>query len=70
MPAFISGNKFDIYGAIAPDGSTIEQRLNDQMLHPNFPVPLQIMQSNLTFHLYISNDSRRIYSRVRQLSYG
>ena len=49
-PAFISGNKFDIYGAIAPDGSTIEQRLNDQMLHPNFPVPLQLMQSNLTFH--------------------
>ena len=49
-PAFISGNKFDIYGAIAPDGSTIEQRLNYQMLHPNFPVPLQLMQSNLTFH--------------------
>ncbi|MTJ06466.1 MBL fold metallo-hydrolase [Anabaena sp. UHCC 0204] len=49
-PAFINGNKFNIYGAIAPDGSTIEQRLNDQMLHPNFPVPLQIMQSNLTFH--------------------
>lgn len=49
-PAFISGNKFHIYGAIAPDGSTMEQRLNDQMLHPNFPVPLQIMQSNLTFH--------------------
>ncbi|MEI6441707.1 MAG: MBL fold metallo-hydrolase [Nostocales cyanobacterium ELA583] len=49
-PAFINGNRFDIYGAIAPDGSTIEQRLNDQMLHPNFPVPLQIMQSNLTFH--------------------
>ncbi|MBD2666497.1 MBL fold metallo-hydrolase [Richelia sinica] len=49
-PAFIKGNKFDIYGAIAPDGSTIEQRLNDQMLHPNFPVPLQIMQASLSFH--------------------
>ncbi len=49
-PAFIQGNKFHIYGAIAPDGSTIEQRLNDQMLHPNFPVPLQIMQANLDFH--------------------
>ncbi|TAE61892.1 MAG: MBL fold metallo-hydrolase [Nostocales cyanobacterium] len=49
-PAFIKGNNFNIYGAIAPDGSTIEQRLNDQMLHPNFPVPLQIMQSNLDFH--------------------
>ncbi|NET01915.1 MAG: MBL fold metallo-hydrolase [Sphaerospermopsis sp. SIO1G1] len=49
-PAFIKGNSFNIYGAIAPDGSTIEQRLNDQMLHPNFPVPLQIMQANLNFN--------------------
>jgi phosphoribosyl 1,2-cyclic phosphodiesterase len=49
-PAFVKGNDFHIYGAIAPDGSTIEQRLNDQMLHPNFPVPLQIMQANLNFY--------------------
>jgi phosphoribosyl 1,2-cyclic phosphodiesterase len=50
VPGFVLGNKLQIYGAIAPDGSTIEQRLNDQMLHPNFPVPLQIMQANMTFH--------------------
>jgi len=50
VPAFIKGNRFRIYGAIAPNGSTIEQRLNDQMLHPNFPVPLQIMGADLTFH--------------------
>lgn len=49
-PGFVKGNEFHIYGAIAPDGSTIEQRLNDQMLHPNFPVPLQIMQANLNFY--------------------
>ena len=49
VPGFVGGNKFHIYGAVAPDGSTVEQRLNDQMLHPNFPVPLQIMQSNLDF---------------------
>jgi phosphoribosyl 1,2-cyclic phosphodiesterase len=49
-PGFVRGNDFHIYGAIAPDGSTVEQRLNDQMLHPNFPVPLQIMQANLDFH--------------------
>lgn len=49
MPGFVKGNTFHIYGAIAPDGSTVEQRLNDQMLHPNFPVPLQIMQANLDF---------------------
>lgn len=49
IPAFIKGNQFHIYGAIAPDGSTIEKRLNDQMRHPNFPVPLQIMGADLHF---------------------
>jgi phosphoribosyl 1,2-cyclic phosphodiesterase len=48
-PAFIKGNEFSIYGAIAPDGSCIKQRLNDQMRHPNFPVPLQIMGADLHF---------------------
>ncbi|MFZ4640780.1 MAG: MBL fold metallo-hydrolase [Nodosilinea sp.] len=48
-PAFIPGNRFQIYGAIAPNGSTIEQCLHDQMLHPNFPVPLQVMRANLEF---------------------
>jgi phosphoribosyl 1,2-cyclic phosphodiesterase len=50
VPAFIPGNTFKIYGAIAPNGATIEQRLHDQMLHPNFPVPLQVMQSKLQFY--------------------
>lgn len=49
VPAFVPGNKFGIYGAVAPDGSTVEQRLNNQMLHPNFPVPLQIMGADLKF---------------------
>ncbi|MEM6436029.1 MAG: MBL fold metallo-hydrolase [Cyanobacteria bacterium P01_A01_bin.70] len=49
VPAFVPGNKINIYGAIAPNGSTIEQRLNDQMLHPNFPVPLQIMGADMKF---------------------
>ncbi|MET0111737.1 MULTISPECIES: MBL fold metallo-hydrolase [Limnospira] len=48
-PAFVPINTFNIYGAIAPNGSTIEQRLNDQMLHPNFPVPLQVMGAKLNF---------------------
>ncbi len=49
-PAFTSQNRFRIYGAVALDGSTVEQRLGMQMLHPNFPVSLQIMSSNLSFH--------------------
>ncbi len=50
IPAFAKGNCFHIYGAVAPDGSTIEKRLNDQMSHPNFPVPLQVMAADLKFH--------------------
>ncbi|WP_199246408.1 MBL fold metallo-hydrolase [[Phormidium] sp. ETS-05] len=50
VPAFIPGNKFHLYGAVAPQGATLQQRLNDQMLHPNFPVPLQIMGAQLEFH--------------------
>ncbi len=49
IPAFIPKNTFKIYGAIAPNGSTVQQRLNDQMLNPNFPVPLQTMAANLQF---------------------
>jgi len=50
VPAFVKVNQFHIYGAIAPNGSTIKQRLSDQMHHPNFPVPLQVMQAELKFH--------------------
>ncbi|WP_029681687.1 MBL fold metallo-hydrolase [Picosynechococcus sp. NKBG15041c] len=51
-PAFQAGNSFNIYGVLMGedgDGVTIRQRLHDQMLHPNFPVPLQVMQSDLRF---------------------
>jgi phosphoribosyl 1,2-cyclic phosphodiesterase len=50
VPAFIPNNHFHIYGATGLNGASIKQRLTDQMLRPNFPVTLQMMQSNLTFH--------------------
>ncbi|MDX2096277.1 MAG: MBL fold metallo-hydrolase [Leptolyngbyaceae cyanobacterium bins.59] len=50
LPAFVPGNCFHIYGAIAPNGATMKQRLSDQMLHPNFPVPIQVMKSDLKFY--------------------
>jgi phosphoribosyl 1,2-cyclic phosphodiesterase len=49
-PAFMRGNCFKIYAVPSPNGATMKQRLHDQMLHPNFPVPLQIMQANLEFY--------------------
>ena len=50
VPAFIKGNRFHIYGTRAPNGATIKQRLTDQMLHPNFPVPFQVMQAEFNFN--------------------
>jgi phosphoribosyl 1,2-cyclic phosphodiesterase len=56
VPAFIPGNCFHIYGAIAPNGATMKQRLHDQMLHPNFPVPMQVMKSDLKFYDLLPGD--------------
>lgn len=50
VPAFIPINHFHIYGAEASNGATFQQRLKQQMLGPNFPVPIQVMQSKLEFH--------------------
>lgn len=50
IPAFIQGNCFHIYGSIGLNGASIKQRLSDQMLRPNFPVPLQMMQADLRFN--------------------
>jgi phosphoribosyl 1,2-cyclic phosphodiesterase len=50
IPAFIRGNTFKIYAVPSPNGVTMKQRLHDQMSHPNFPVPLQIMRADLEFY--------------------
>lgn len=50
IPAFHPQNHFHIYGAVGLNGASIKQRLSDQMLRPNFPVPLQMMKSELVFH--------------------
>jgi phosphoribosyl 1,2-cyclic phosphodiesterase len=59
-PAFVPGNRFDIYGSIAPNGATIQDRLNQQMMDPNFPVPLNIMQANLRFHDLVADGELEI----------
>jgi phosphoribosyl 1,2-cyclic phosphodiesterase len=49
-PAFVVGNRFDIYGGLTPNGISIQERLNTQMMDPNFPVPLKIMGAKMNFH--------------------
>lgn len=56
VPAFIPVNQFHIYGAITPNGATIYDRLCDQMNNPNFPVPIQVMQSEMKFHDLVPGD--------------
>jgi phosphoribosyl 1,2-cyclic phosphodiesterase len=56
VPALLPGNCFHIYGAAASDGASMQQRLNCQMLGPNFPVPLQVMRSELKFHSLTSGN--------------
>lgn len=50
VPAFIPINHFHIYGAAASNGASLKERLSKQMLGPNFPVPIQVMQSKMEFH--------------------
>lgn len=50
LPAFVPGNHFDIYGAAASTGASIKQCLAKQMVHPNFPIPLHRMSSDMVFH--------------------
>jgi phosphoribosyl 1,2-cyclic phosphodiesterase len=49
LPAFSPRNDFKIYGATALNGASIKQRLSEQMLRPNFSIPLQDMQARLEF---------------------
>jgi phosphoribosyl 1,2-cyclic phosphodiesterase len=56
-PAFVKGNCFHVYGATAQNGASIKQRLTDQMLRPNFEVPIHTMQSDLKFHDLVPGDT-------------
>ena len=46
--AYAPGNRFSIYGS-RRDGISLEENLIGQMTHPNFPVPLSVMQSDVQF---------------------
>lgn len=47
-PAFIKGNAFELYGESKFD-MDVRQILNNQMLAPYFPVPLDLQQGLITF---------------------
>ncbi|MGB3511471.1 MAG: MBL fold metallo-hydrolase [Microcoleaceae cyanobacterium] len=64
VPGFVPINKFHIYGAIAPDGTTIKDCLADQMVHPNFPIPLQVMGSEMKFYDLSRGDTIKLNNDI------
>ncbi len=57
VPAFIPINHFHLYGAATAEGESMQQRLSNQMLPPNFPVPIQVMGAKLEFHAIAPENS-------------
>lgn len=51
VPAFLSGNRFDIYGG-KNLSSTLSETLSGQMNFPNFPVTLDQMGASMAFHQF------------------
>jgi len=51
-------------GHLSDNGGGIEEVLNAQMLSPMFPVPLETMQSKLTFTDFYAGDQFKIHSDV------
>ncbi len=51
VPAFVPGNRFDIYGG-KNLSSTLAETLSGQMNFPNFPVTLDQMASTMAFHQF------------------
>ena len=48
VPTFIPGNSFTIYGANRID-TKLDEILSGQMVYPYFPVPIEVMGSDLRF---------------------
>ncbi len=73
VPAFIPINHFHLYGAPTAQGESMQQRLSNQMLPPNFPVPIQVMGAKLEFY-QITPDNQLflddIVVKTNYLNYG
>lgn len=63
VPAFIPGNRFRVYGE-RKGKQSLRDVLEGQMTDPNFPVPLSIMRSELSFHELDPNQTLQLADDV------
>ncbi len=59
VPAYIKGNKFDIYGEKKVD-TDLEKTLAGQMLYQYFPVSLKQLKAQIEFHDIVEGDTIEI----------
>ena len=58
VPAFVPINNLYIYGTNGVNGCSFQECLRNQMLSPNFPVPMEVMGSQLNFYHLQAGENR------------
>jgi len=64
-PAYVPGNSYHVMAGHLMDVGGIRQVLASQMANPTFPVPLEVMQANLTFEDFRAGDSFMLEEGIR-----
>jgi phosphoribosyl 1,2-cyclic phosphodiesterase len=64
-PAYDLSFQLDVYGGHLPQEGGIRAALAGQMIAPNFPVPIDIMRSKLSFHDFQAGQELRFGKNVR-----
>lgn len=63
-PAYVPGNSCHVMAGHLTEVGGIRQVLASQMANPTFPVPLEVMQADLTFEDFHAGDSFSFYDGV------
>jgi phosphoribosyl 1,2-cyclic phosphodiesterase len=63
-PAYVPGNSFHVMAGHLMDVGGIRQVLASQMANPTFPVPLEVMQADLTFEDFRAGDHFKLSDEI------
>lgn len=64
-PAYVPGNSFHVMAGHLCEMGGIREVLANQMANPTFPVPLEIMEANLTFEDFRAGDSFELEAGIK-----
>lgn len=67
-PAYVPGNEFHVMAGHLMDIGGVRQVLASQMANPTFPVPLEVMQANLSFEDFRAGDHFSVSRDVKVIT--